>query len=491
VKSIVRAALGAGALASLAALASAAGPDRTKPPSAAAPRPVRLPPLQKMALGNGLPVILLDVREVPVVEVALVVRAGAASDPQGRSGAAAMTAEMLDEATGGRDALAIADALDLLGAELRTSCGWDASHVRLHVPAARFQAALPLFADVALRPALRQKDLDRLRREALTELLQAREEPRRIAAFALDRAVFGEGHRYGQPLRGDAASIQALKTAELRAFHTRHYRPENAALVVVGTIDAATLLPQLEKTFGAWQKGGQPNPGIADAAPSYGRQLWLIDRPGAAQSVIRIGRVAPGRATPDFHALQVMNTLLGGSFTSRLNDNLREQHGYAYGASSRFDYRRAAGLFVAASDVQTPSTADALREFMSELQRIRTPARKDEVERARAFLAAGYASEFETTREIAAKLAEQFVFALLEDEFTSFVPKALDVDAKAVQRVATASIDPGNLAIVVVGDRAKIERGLQQLDLAAINVLSVEQLMGPPPKIEAPPKLEQ
>jgi zinc protease len=402
-----------------------------------------------------------------------------------------MTAEMLDEASGGRDALAIADVLDLLGAELTTSCGWDASQVRLHVPAARLQAALPLFADVALRPALRQRDLDRLRREALTDLLQARDQPRQVASFALAKAVFGDGHRYGQPLRGDAAAIQAMKTGDLRAFHTRHYRPENAALIVVGAIDAASLMPQLEKAFGGWQKGGQPNPGIADAAPTYGRQLWLVDRPGSAQSVIRIGRVGPSRATPDYHALEVMNTLLGGSFTSRLNDNLREQHGYAYGASSRFDYRRAVGAFVAASDVHTPNTADALREIMSELQRIRTPAKKEEVERARAFLAAGYASDFETTRQIASKLADQFTFGLLDDEFQSFVPKALDVDARAVQRVATASIDPGNLAIVVVGDRAKIERGLQQLDLGPINALTIEQLMGPPPKIAAPAKPEQ
>jgi predicted Zn-dependent peptidase len=486
-----RAALASAALAALASFALAAGPDRSKPPTAGSPKAVKLPPVQKMALANGLPVILIDTREVPALELALVVKTGAAADPGNRSGLACMTAEMLDEATGGRDALAIADALDLLGADLRTSCSWDASQVRLHVPTARLGAALPLLADVALRPAFRQKDLDRLRREALTELLQARDQPRQIASYALAKAVFGEGHRYGLPLTGDAASLQALKPSDLRAFHTKQYRPENAALIAVGAIDAATLLPQLEKTFGTWQKGGQPSAPIADAAPTYGRQLWLIDRPGSAQSVIRIGRVGPSRTTPDHHALEVMNTLLGGSFSSRLNDNLREQHGYAYGASSRFDYRRAVGLFVAASDVHTPNTADALREFMGELLRIRTPAKKDEVERARAFLAAGYAQGFETTRQIAGKLAEQFTFGLLDDEFQSFVGKAMSVDAKAVQRVAAANVDPGNVAIVVVGDRAKIERGLQQLDLGAMNVLTVEQLMGPAPRIEGPAKPEQ
>lgn len=468
----------------------AAPADRSKPPAVGSPKPLKLPPLQKLALTNGLPVILVEMREVPSIEMQLVVKAGAASDPLNRTGIAAMTAEMLDEASGARDALAIADALELLGAELRTSCTWDATSVRLHVPAPRFGAALLTFSDVAMRPAFRQKDLDRVRREALTDLLQARDDPRRLASFALNRAVFGEGHRYGLPLRGDGASLHGLRIGDLRNFHNKQFRPENAAIVVVGAIDAGTLLPLLERAFGAWQKGGTPAPQAGDAAQTTGRQLWIVDRPGSAQSVIRVGRVGPSRATPDYHALEVLNTLLGGSFTSRLNDNLREQHGYSYGASSRFDYRRAVGLFAAASDVFTPVTADALREFMSELVRIRTPAKKEEIERARGYLAASYAQDFETTRQIASKLAEQFAFGLLDDEFSSFVPKVMNVDAKLVQRAAGGSIDPGHLAIVIVGDRAKIEKAVQALDLGPINALTVDQVMGPAPRIEGPAKPE-
>ena len=477
-------------IAAFASGAQAAPADRSKPPSAGSPKALKLPPVQKLALSNGLPLILVEMREVPSIEIALVVKAGAASDPLNRIGVAAMTAEMLDEASGGRDALAIADALELLGADLRTSCTWDATTLRLHVPAARFGAALLTLSDVAMRPAFRQKDLDRLRREALTDLLQARDDPRRLASFALSRAVFGEGHRYGLPLRGDATSLAGLRIGDLRNFHNKQFRPENAAIVVVGAIDAGTLLPLLEKAFGTWQKGGAPAPQVADAPQTAGRQVWIVDRPGAAQSAIRVGRVGPSRATPDYHALEVLNTLLGGSFTSRLNDNLREQHGYSYGANSRFEYRRAVGLFVAASDVFTPVTADALREFMSELVRIRTPAKKDEIERARGYLAASYAQDFETTRQVASKLAEQFSFGLLDDEFTSFVPKVMNVDAKLVQKAAGLAIDPGNLAIVIVGDRAKIEKAVQALDLGPINALTVDQLMGPPPRIEGPAKPE-
>ncbi len=485
-----RATLASVLVAAFAAGAQAAPADRSKPPAVGSPKALRLPPAQKLALTNGLPVILFEMREVPAIEMQLVVKAGAGSDPLNRTGLAAMTADLLDEASGARDALAIADALELLGAELRTGCSWDATTVQLHVPAARFAAALATFSDVAMRPAFRQKDLDRVRRETLTDLLQARDDPRRIASHALNRAVFGDGHRYGLPLRGDAASVVALRIGDLRNFHNKHFRPENAALIVVGATDAATLLPLLEKAFGTWQKGGTPAPQPGDAAQTAGRQVWIVDRPGSAQSAIRVGRVGPSRATPDYHALEVLNTLLGGSFTSRLNDNLREQHGYSYGASSRFDYRRAVGLFVATSDVFTPVTADALREFMSELVRIRTPAKKEEVERARGYLAASYAQDFETTRQIASKLAEQFALGLLDDEFASFVPKVMNVDAKLVQRAAGLSIDPGNLAIVIVGDRAKIEKAVQALDLGPINALTVEQVMGPAPKIDGPAKPE-
>jgi predicted Zn-dependent peptidase len=481
-----RSALGAALLAACAPLAHAAA-DRTKPPSTGSPRSLRLPPIQKLALASGLPVILAETREVPTVEVLLVIRTGAASDPQGRAGLAAMTADMLDEGAGGKDALTLADALDLVGAELTTSSSWDASVIRMHVPSARLSAALPLMADVALRPSFRSKDLDRLRKEYLTSILQARDDPAELGALALAKAVFGEGHRYGFPVTGDARSIATLRLSDLRTFHTTHYKPGNAALIVAGDADAANLLPLLEKVFGPWRKGGAPPAPVPDAAQVNGRFVWLVDRPGSAQSVIRIGRVGPPRVNNDYHALEVMNTLLGGSFTSRLNDNLREQHGYAYRARSGFDYRRAVGVFAAAADVQTASTADALSEFLRELQRIRSPASKEEVERARNYLAFGYAEDFETTRQIAGKLADQVVYGLLEDEFTSFVSKVQNVDARAVQRAAEAEIDTGNMAIVVVGDREKVERGLRTLGLGQINVLSVDQLMGPPPRFEAAP----
>jgi predicted Zn-dependent peptidase len=460
--------------------------ERGVPPRPGPARPLALPPLERLTLSNGLPVVLVGMHEVPVVEVILVVGAGAIADPAGREGLAHVTAEMLDEGAAGRDALALADALDFLGATLEAGATWDAATVRLRVPVARIGDALPLMADVALRPDFPGRELERLRKEALTDLLQARDVPGRIASRALAQAVFGEAHRYGRPQTGDTAALSALSVADLRAFHAQRYTPAGARLVVVGDVTAASARPLLEKAFGAW-----PATASSGAAPSVavppqlrGRTVWLVDKPGAAQSSIRVGRVGVSWADPQYAAAEVMNTLLGGSFTSRLNDNLREQHGYTYGARSAFLRYRAGGLFLALADVQTDKTAPAVTEFFAELARIRTPATAQEVERARSYSALGYAAEFETTQQVAARVVEKVVYDLPDGFFEEYVPKALAVDVAALQKAAQASIDPARLALVVVGDRARVEAPLRALGLGTVRTLTVEEVMGPAPKIE-------
>jgi zinc protease len=459
--------------------------DRSGPPAPGPVRPLRLPPIERHTLSNGLGVFVVGMHEVPVVEVRLVVRAGATADPAGREGLAEMTADMLDEGAGGKDALALADAVDFLGATLETGASWDATTVRLRVPVARLDEALPLMADVALRPDFPEKELVRLRKEALTDLLQARDVPRRIAAWALGPAVFGRQHRYGRPEAGSAASLAALSVAELRAFHDARFVPAASTLVVVGDVGEG-VLPALERAFGAWTGPASPPPAPAVEAPVQVRKttVWLVDKPGAGQSAIWIGRPGPSWEDPHFHATEVMNTLLGGSFTSRLNDNLREQHGYTYGAYSIFRRYRTGGLFVALADVQTDKTGPALEEFAKELQRIRAPATSVEVARARRYDALGYAAGFETTSEVARHLVEKAVYGLPDDFFATYVPKALAVDASAIEQAARATIDPRRVAIVVVGDRAKVEAPVRALKLGDVKTLTVEDVMGPPPRVD-------
>ena len=241
----------------------------------------------------------------------------------------------------------------------------------------------------------------------MTRLLQARDQPGSIAARALAEAVVTRDSRLGRPQTGDAASLAALTVDEVRAFHRARYTPTHAKLVVVGDV-TAEVVTTLEQAFGGWRAPDRSPSMPASRAPRQveGRSVWLVDRPGAAQSTIRLGRVGPSWDDPRYHASEVMNTLLGGAFTSRLNDNLREQHGYTYGAGSALRRYRGAGLFLAGADVQTDKTAEAVTEFLKELERIQVPASPEEVERARSYVALGYAGEFETTSQVARRIAE-------------------------------------------------------------------------------------
>jgi zinc protease len=474
----------------LAGLALAAAPvlsevDRSGPPEPGPVRPLTLPPIETHTLSNGLSVRLVGMHEVPVVEIVLVVRAGATADPAGLEGLAAMTANMLDEGAGGRDALALADAVDFLGAEIATSASWDAATVRLRVPVARLEAALALFADVALRPDFPEEELGRLRTEALTSLLQARAVPGAIASRALAEAVFGAGHRYGRSRTGDAASLNALSVDQLRAFHSARYVPSEATLVVVGDV-TGEVLSLLEQALGSWAGPDESTPAVEMGEPPQvsGRTVWLVDKPGAPQSAIRVGRVGPSWHAPRYHAQEVMNTLLGGLFTSRLNDNLREEHGYTYGAFSalvRFDI---GGMFVALADVQSDKTAPALQEFMKELRGIRTPAPQEEVERARTYEALGYARGFETTTQVAGHVVDEVLYGLPDGFFEAYVPDTLAVGPSAVAEAAKALIDPENIALVVVGDRSAIEEPVRALKLGEVKTLTVEDVMGPAPKLD-------
>jgi predicted Zn-dependent peptidase len=477
------AALGAASL--LAAAPLMAQADRSHPPKPGPVRPLRLPPVERLALSNGVSVLLVGMHEVPVVEVILVVRAGATADPAGREGLAGMTADMLDEGASGKDALALADAIDFLGATIGAAASWDASTVRLRVPVARLDDALALMADVALRPDFPEAELERLRKEALTDLLQARDEPGAIASRALAQAVFGREHRYGKPQAGDASQIASFTVAELRAFHAARYAPGAASLVVVGDVTAA-ILPALEKAFGAWKTttAAPPPPAVSVPRQLTGRSLWLVDKQDAAQSSLRLGRVGPSWPDPAYAPSDVMNTLLGGSFTSRLNDNLREQHGYAYGAASRFRRNRVGGLFLVATDVQTDKTGPALGEVFKELDRILLPAAPEEVERARNYAALGYASDFETTSQLAQRMVDKLVYGLPDGFYEAFVPQALATDVAGLQKAARAAIDPKRLAVVVVGDRAKVEAPLRALNLGPLRVLSVDDVMGKAPTID-------
>ena len=457
--------------------ALAQAPDRSRPPAAGPPAPLKLPAIQKLALSNGIPVLFVELHKVPLVQVIVVVRAGAAADPQGKPGLANLTAEMLDRGAGGRSALELSDAVDHLGAEISAAAGWDETNIGLSVPSERLGEALAILADVVRRPAFPREELERVRRELLTELLQWRDEPQAIARVAFARAVYGD-HPYGRVTEGSERSVRAASREDLERFHRSFFEPANTAIVVAGDVAPAALQRLLEDAFGSWSGTGQRPPAVAAARQVRGRSVWLVDVPDAPQSEIRIGRVGPPRSTPDFFPLVVANTLLGGSFTSRLNQNLREQHGYTYGAGSAFDFRLSTGPFLAAAAVQTDKTAAALNEFFKELEGIQRPVGEEELSRARNYLALRYPAGFETTGQLAGKLDQKVVYDLPDDYFASYMERIAKVTAADVARVTAQYMDPRSAVVVVVGDRKKIQAGIEALRLGPLRVLSLDEVLG-------------
>ena len=454
-------------------------PSRSKPPALGPAPQLTLPPIQKRTLSNGLAVWVVEAHKVPLVQVNLLVHAGSGDDPAGKFGVASLTAAMLDEGAGSRSSLQIADEVEFLGADLGTSSSFDASAVRLNVPAARLAAALPIMADVALRPTFPQAELDRLRQERLTTLLQARDDAAQVAPLAFGRVVYGAMHRYGTAAMGTQATLKAFSTADLRSFHSAMYHPAGATLVVAGDIRADAVLPLLEKQFGGWKAAGKaPRTPISPAAQLTQPQVTIVDMPGSEQSQVRIGWVGVPRSTPDYFALQVLNTILGGSFTSRLNQNLREKNQYTYGASSRFDMRLSAGPFFAGAGIQTDKTADALREFFNELNAIGKPVSAEELTKAKNYIALGFPSEFETIQDLASHLEEMIIYRLPDDYFARYVANVQAVTAEAVQKAAAAYIQPGRFAVVVAGDRKAIETGVRGLKLGTVRVLTVDEAIG-------------
>jgi predicted Zn-dependent peptidase len=470
-------------LVALTAMCSAAGvqgPDRSKAPVPGPAPELKLPPIAKRVLANGLPVWIVEQHEVPIVQVNVVSKTGAETDPPGKYGVASLMADMLLEGAGTRDSLALADAIDFLGATLTTGAGFDSAVARLNVPVARLADALPLLADVVQRPTFPGKELDRLRQERLTSLLQVRDNPAALGARAFPLVVFGGAHRYGIAGAGTTAAITGFTVGDLQASHGAVFHPSRCALIVVGDVATGAVLAQLEAAFGSWVgRAPAAAPVVIPVAKGVTRrEIVLIDKPGAAQSQIRIGTVGAARSTPDYFALRVMNTMLGESFTSRLNQNLRETHGYTYGAVSRFDMLRSPGSFFAAAGVQTDKTAEAVTEFFNEFAGMLKPLPEDEVARARNYVALGYPSDFETSGDLAARLGELFVYDLPPDYHASFVSNVLKVTAADVAAAARKYITPDRFVVVVVGDRAKIEAPLRALNLGPVRAMSVDEAMG-------------
>ena len=445
----------------------------TQPPVVAPPKPLALPPVVTRTLANGLELMIVEHHELPVANFLLLVRSGYERDPAHAPGMVSLTAAMLDEGAGKRSALDIAAQQAMLGARLGVGASYDATTISLETPTAQLDSALALFADVALRPTFPGAELERLRTERLTLLTQLKDRGPAIADIAYPAVLYGAAHPYGRPTLGTEASIRGLGRADLVRFYTTHFRPNNATLIVVGDVNPDSVAQRAAALFGRWERGTVP-PGAAQGSrPAAARAVYLIDKPGAAQSSVRIGTIGVARATPDYFPLLVMNTVLGVPFGSRLNQNLRESKGYTYGARSQFDMRSEAGPFTARAEIVAEKTDSALIEFMKELTRIRDTVPADELARAKRYLQTQLPGDFETPSDIATRLVTIALYDLPLDFYDSYAQRVEAVTQADVQRVAQQHVDPSKMAIVVVGDRSRIEAGVRALDMGKVELRDI------------------
>jgi len=441
--------------------------DAPKPRPAGA---LHLPVPQKFKLSNGLTVLYSERPGLPLVAANLVLHAGSGVNPVDRPGLASMTARMLQQGTTTRSALQIADRAADLGATLNSGAGTDTTGISTRSLSRNFPDALELLADVALHPNFPQSEIERVRSERLTGIVQEKDEPFALATRVLSAALFGPHHTYGFPDSGTTESIKAISREDLGKFWQQNYFPDDAALVVTGNIKLGALKPLVEKQFGAW-KAGRPAPAPLGTPETTDAKLILVDRPGAPQTTLVCFSMGLARSTPDYVPVEVMNTDLGGLFSSRINMNLREAHGYTYGAGSFFRYHRSPGPFIVFSDVRTEVTAPATSEVFNELRRMRetqmTPA---ELLLSKDSIARSLPGRFERGTEAAASFAELFTYDLPLDYFSTLPDRINAVTIEQAQAIAQKYILPEKMIVLAVGDRAKIEEDMKKLSLGKVEI---------------------
>ncbi len=454
--------------------------DRTKVPALGKTPTLRLPAVQKLSLANGVAIQLVGQHEVPLVQLSLVITGGSRLDHD-TPGMAAFTSRMLTEGAGSRDANALQSELAFLGAQLNASTGSDFFSISLNVPKRSLVAALDLMADVALRPTFRANDVRKQRDLLLAQILQRKDQPTQVAALAFDQLMYPVGHPYHAPASGDSTTVASLDSASVRTFYAAAFIPSRASFTVVGDISAAELTPLLAARFGAWKSGTAKldiTSVTATAVNNDKVKIYLIDKPGAAQSVIYVGAPGVDRHSPDYPALTVMNTILGGSFSSRLNSNLRETKGYTYGISSNFRWSPIPGPFAVSSSVRTNVTDSSLVEIFNELRAIRDmPLDASELSRARNYVALALPARFETNAQIAGQLVNLASFGLPLASVSELGPRLLAVTSADVQRVARQYVPIDRVTIVVVGDLAKVRAGIDALHLGDVTVLDVASVL--------------
>ncbi len=431
------------------------GVDWSKPPAPTAEPTFAPPAAKRFELSNGLKVVVIENRSLPLVSLQLVnPYGGALYDPRRKYGLAAMTADLMDESAGGRTALELADHMQRLGAAVWVGAGDDYGVANLRGLSRTFDESLAVFADVVMRPAFVQTDFDRVKSNRVDSIKQNRDEPRAVASMAFHQTLYGADAPYGWPTEGRASTVAKLRRKDVQRFHAAHWRPNGATLFVAGDVDADTLAPVLEASLGSWKRGAPPRkvPAIKPVE-TPARLVMIHSKDDAPQSAVYIGRVALARDDARYYVAEVLNTALGGTFASRLNNRLREQLGYTYGAGSSFDYGVQRGTWRVRTDLVADKTIPGIKEALAIVRSVvEAPLPDDELARSRALLVRGFPQKFQSNAGVAAAYAELVVHGLPDDWYASYVDRIGQVTAADAHAFAQDMLAANDFVVVVVGD---------------------------------------
>jgi len=458
--------------------ASNTGLDRSKAPQAGKAMSLKLPPMQRTTLSNGLKVVLAERHEAPIVNLQMLVDSGYAADTAAMPGVASFALRMLEEGTARRSSLQIGEELESLGANFGSGANLDGAFVSMNALKATLAPSLAIYADLVLNPAFPQNEFARLQKDRLAAIAREKVDPQGIALRVLPGLVYGKDHAYGLPFGGTGTeeAVERMTRADLAKFHATWFKPNNATLLVVGDTTLAEITPQLEKAFAAWKPGDVPKKVIAPVAAPAKPLVYLVDRPGALQSVIVGAQLAPPRNSPDALPLEIVNDVFGGTFSSRINMNLREDKHWSYGVRSTVSPAIGQRLFFSTSPVQTDKTAPALKELVSEYRNIAgaRPVAGDELKFAQENRTLRLPGSFETAGQLSGAYATILQYGLPDDYFNTYTEKALALTPQQANALAARSYVPGSLVWVVVGDMGKVEKDVRALNLGEVRRIDAD-----------------
>jgi zinc protease len=452
--------------------------DRSKLPEVSAAAEGKLPKLQRATLSNGLKIVLAERHETPVVDAAMLFDAGYAADQLGIPGTASLTATLMTDGTRTRNALQISDDLERLGAQVQASSSLDATTVFLSALKPKLEDSLALFADVVLNPSFPDADFQREKKLMLARIEQEKVSPGSIASRVLPALLYGKGHAYGNPLTGSgtAASVARIGREDLITFHDIWFKPNGATLIIAGDTTLSEIQPKLEKLFAGWRVGEIPTKNLAKVGLPSKPAIYLVDRPGALQSYVVAADPALQKNNPQEVAADVMNDMVGGTFSSRLNMNLREDKHWSYGAHSQFVAAKGQQPFLAYASVQTDKTKESLAEMDNELHAFATakPVTDTELQATVSDRTMKLPGSHESLSSVVSAVQDIVEFGYPDDYFDTYAAKVRNLRTSDIKNAASSVLHPDNLIWIVVGDRAKVEQGIRALNIGEVHLLDAD-----------------